>query len=368
MLHRYPLPKSRYIEDHGMNSGPLVFWYESDSDGYESEDNTSTTSITSIQTKPMQETESSSPDQPSMSDSKETIDTVAPPFILALPPEVLLQILKNPRLFADDLANLRLVCRQFNLYATKIFAMESFQGSLCLGSSSREFTRLAAICSSALRPFVESVRFVPPHSSQVTRVDTKPHADYSALRRIDFESPLDMAGSARDLGNLLALAKQLEIFAFSSARFDTGVRWYEQQGLSKCHNEKNVTIRKRRDREEVDAILSRLRSDCLTELHLADMAFSVRTLKALLERHRGTIRNFSLRGCELRQGSCPALLQWILQNLPGMEQIDLHHVYEIRAQPWGPWGYLKPVVKDLVTIIGRESIETYIAALQEQVK
>lgn len=244
--------------------------------------------------------------------------------------------------------------------------MESFQGSLRVGTSSPEFTRLAAICSSALSPFVKSVQFVPLHSSQTTRVDTKAHADYSALRRIDFESPLDITGSARALGDLLALAKQLEIFAFSAARFDTGVRWYEQQRLSLFFNEKDVTVRKRRDREEVDAILSRLKSDCLTELHLADVAFSVRTLKALLERHRGTIRHFSLRGCELRQGSCPSLLQWILQNLPCMEQIDLHHVYEIKAQPWGPWGYLKPVVRDLVTMISRESIEAYIASLHEQ--
>ncbi|KAH0369278.1 hypothetical protein KCU65_g3449, partial [Aureobasidium melanogenum] len=366
MFYRYPLPKSHYTENLGLPSGPMIFWYESDSDGYEIDGNTNTTSIASIQAKPMQETASSSADQSSISDSKETIDTTAQSFILTLPPEILLQIFKNPKLFADDLANLRLVCRHFNLHATKIFAMESFQGSLRVGTSSPDFTRLAAICSSALSPFVKSVQFVPLHSSQTTRVDTKAHADYSALRRIDFESPLDITGSARALGDLLALAKQLEIFAFSAARFDTSVRWYEQHGLSVFHDEKESTVRKRRDCEEVDTILSKLRSDCLTELHLADMALSVRTLKALLERHRDTIRKSSLRGCELRQGSYPALLQWIFQNLPLVEQIDLHHVYEIRAQPWGPWGYLKPVVMKLVTMNGRESIEAYLVSLQEQ--
>lgn len=71
MFYRYPLPKSHYIENLGLTSGPMIFWYESDSDGYEIDGNTNTTSIASIQAKPMQETESSSADQSSISDSKE---------------------------------------------------------------------------------------------------------------------------------------------------------------------------------------------------------------------------------------------------------------------------------------------------------
>ncbi|KAG9517605.1 hypothetical protein KCV07_g6119, partial [Aureobasidium melanogenum] len=367
MLYRYPLPKSHYIEYNGSNRH-RIRWYESDSDGYESDDNMSTVLTATNKPNPMQDTESSSLGLPLISDIKEDIDIVAPPFILALPAEVLLEIFKNPALFADDLASIRLVCKQFNLYATESFAYQSFQGSLRFDFSVHELTRLAAICSSALCPFLKSVHFIQLYSSQVTQVDTKMHADYSAIKEIKFESSLGMVGSTRAFGDLLALAKHLEVFSFSAAKPRKGIHWYEQQGLAYFHNEKRATVGKRRDREMVDTILSSLRSDCLTELHLADMAFSVETLKALLERHCGTIRKFSLRGCELRQGSWTGLLQWMLQNLSCLNQIDLHHVYEIPAQPWGPWGYLKPVVMDLVTEIGKESIEAYIASLQKQDK
>ena len=115
----------------------------------------------------------------------------------------------------------------------------------------------------------------------------------------------------------------------------------------------------------MNTILSSLRSDCLTELHFADMAFSVETLKAVLERHRGTIRKFSLRGCELSQGSCTGLLRWVLQNLSCLDQLDLHHVYDIKQKLSGPWRDLQPVVMNLVTKVGRKSIEWYIVALEK---
>ena len=121
--------------------------------------------------------------------------------------EMLLEVFKNPRLFADDLANLRLVCKLFNLYATEPFAMQSFQGSLRFDYSVHELTRLAAICSSALCPLLKSVHFVQLKNSRVAQVNTQLNADYSALKKIKFESPLGKADATRALGNLLARAK-----------------------------------------------------------------------------------------------------------------------------------------------------------------
>lgn len=90
-----------------------------------------------------------------------------------------------------------------------------------------------------------------------------------------------------------------------------------------------------------------------------------RSGRNLSDRHRGTNRNFPLRGCKLSQGSCANLLQWTLLNLSHLEQIDLHHVYGIQQKPSDPWRDLEPVVVNLVTKIGREGIERYVVALGE---
>lgn len=70
MLYRYPLPKSHYIEYNGSNRH-RIRWYESDSDGYESDDNMSTVLTATNKPNPMQDFESSSLGLPLISDIKE---------------------------------------------------------------------------------------------------------------------------------------------------------------------------------------------------------------------------------------------------------------------------------------------------------
>ncbi|KAH0161416.1 hypothetical protein KCU67_g6349, partial [Aureobasidium melanogenum] len=276
--------------------------------------------------------------------------------MLALPAEIMFMIFQDPSLVKNDLANLRLVCRWVNSCATEAFAKERFKRGLRLNFYAQEFERLAAIYSSSLGPFLESVHFVRNYDLPSIEAYARAHPDYSALKNINFESPLSNPGSPNALKELLEQAKHLETFSFSTANNpraeDRMAGEYYDHGRS----------REVRDREQVDAIFSKLKSDRLVELNLAHVIFSVRALKALLERHRGTIRKLSFLACGLRRGSCAGLLLWVSQKLPFLEEIELRDVYETA------WGAFTPVVIGPVTYSGNESIKAYVASLQKQNK
>ncbi|KAG9601667.1 hypothetical protein KCU77_g3877, partial [Aureobasidium melanogenum] len=311
------------------------------------------------ETKSMQEMEAN-PTQSIKGDPTKNADNPASSCMLALPAEIMFKILQDPSLSEYDLANIRLVCKMINLFATEAFCKKCFSGGLCLGFCVEEFERLAAIYSSSLHPFLESVHFVRFYNLTPMQAYTKDPPNYSALKNINFESSLNSADSSTALKELLNQAKQLETLSFSTARKRDGIHWNEQRIHRDCINERET---RNREREQVDAILSKLKSDRLVELNLAEIIFTVRTFKALLERHSGTVRKLSIRGCGLRRGSCAGLLLWISQNLPCLEQIDLQYIYETA------WGAFNPVVLgELVTTVDKESIGAYIAFLQKQDK
>ncbi|KAG9690856.1 hypothetical protein KCU95_g8920, partial [Aureobasidium melanogenum] len=362
MFYRYPLPESHYQFNHHTS----CVAYDSDHEVYYSDDDEDPSvspDTTMIRATPMQEMEVASPVRSIEGGLTKTTDGPTSSSVLALPAEILFKIFQDPRLFEDDLANLRLVCKRTHLCATESFAKERFRGGLRLDFSVQEFERLAAICSSGLRLFLESVHFVRDYDFTGIQVYAKAHPDYSALKSVEIESPLSSADSSSALKDLLKQAKHLDTFSFSTARDRKGIHWNTQHGFPGSYREGiDDKAGKIRDREQVDAILSKLQSDCLAELNLADIIFSVRTLKALLERHRDTIRKLSIRGCGLRRGSCADLLLWVSQNLPYLEKIDLQFIYETA------WGSFTPVVNDLVTKSGKESIKAYVASLQQQGK
>ncbi|KAG9737806.1 hypothetical protein KCU73_g9897, partial [Aureobasidium melanogenum] len=359
MLYRYPLPRCHYRDNYGWSSVA----YDSDYDVHDSDDDngTSTTPDTMIANKPVRETNSASPDQSNKGHLTKITDNSVSSSMLALPAEIMFKIFQDPSLFEDDLANLRLVCKRVNLCATEAFAKERFRGGLRLNFSVQAFKRVAAICSSNLRLSLESVLFVRDYNFTKTCICTKVRPDYSAIRNIKVESPLSSTISASALKELLEQAKHLETFSFSTAKTRRGIHWHEQHDLLESYRDAfGDRAAKLRERAQVDAILSKLESDRLTELHLADIIFTVSALKTLLERHRGTVRKLSIRGCRLRSGSCVSLLSWISQNLPCLEQIDLQLVFETS------WGSFPPVVPgNLVTKVGKESIEAYITYLQK---
>ncbi|KAH0336534.1 hypothetical protein KCU81_g8518, partial [Aureobasidium melanogenum] len=294
--------------------------------------------------------------EPAKGHSTKNTDNPMSASMLALPAEIMFKIFGNSSLTDKDLANLRRVCKWTNLCATEAFAKERFKKGLRLDFYAQEFERLAAIYSSNLAPFLECVHFVRNFDLPSIRAYPKAHPDYSALKNIDFESSLSDPGSPSALEELLGQAKHLETFSFSTYNNPGGIDrmagYYYDRGRE----------RKIRDREQVDAIFSKLNSDRLTELNLAHVIFSVRTLKALLERHCGTIRKLSFLACGLRRGSCAGLLLWISQNLPCLEEIELRDVYETA---WGAFTY---VVVEMVKKSGKESIKAYVASLQKQNK
>ncbi|KAG9592400.1 hypothetical protein KCU77_g2215, partial [Aureobasidium melanogenum] len=303
-----------------------------------------------IETKPMQKMESTKGLPTKNTDNPMSAS------MLALPAEIMFKTFQDPSLVGNDLANLRLVCKWVNSCATEAFAKERFKKGLRLDFYAQEFERLAAIYSSSLGPFLESVHFVRNYDLLSIKAYARAHPDYSALKDINFESPLSNPGSPSALTELLVQAKHLETFSFSTAN-----KPKDNHSLAGFYCDDDRT-RKVRDREQVDAIFSKLKSDRLAELNLVDVIFLVRTLKALLERHCGTIRKLSFRACGLRCGSYAGLLLWISQNLSCLEEIELQDIYETA------WGAFTPVVTELVTKVGKKSIEAYIASLQKQAK
>ena len=296
------------------------------------------------------------------------MDTPAQPFILSLPAEILIKICNDPGLFRDDLANLRLSCKRISVYATEAFAKECLSDSLRFELLDHEFTRLAAICSSDLQPFLKSVHFVEGSDYQLAQIDTSVCPDYSSIRNIKLETPLYNMEHTLALEKVLQRANSLENFMFSPVMVSKGIHWFEKHEASGTFQPENTHYKlfDVKNIEKVTIILSSIRSGRLSELILADTILPYGSLQNLLERHSSTIRELSLRNCRLVDGTWLDLLQWIPHGLPRLEHLDLQCLREINSsQPlhWNSWSAV--MWKDLVTNVGKKNIDAYMTSLKK---
>jgi hypothetical protein len=253
---------------------------------------------------------------------------------------VLLEIFREPKLWQRDRANLRLVCKDLLPCATQALGEKYFQGDLRLNISSSDFVHLAGLCSSPLRFFLKSVHFTNGRRRRPTRKHKGMSPDYSAFQNIKFESHLELPFSARAFNKLLQQTKHLETFIFYPAKAKT-------------------------ERAKVDAILSSITSDCLSELVIESIGLSCRTLKGLLERHCDTIRKLSMCSCQVTGGTWIDLLQWISHNLPSLECLELHHLQEMKwRRAFDKYDYSDMMCETLVITTGKKNIDNYIASLR----
>jgi hypothetical protein len=225
--------------------------------------------------------------------------------------------------------------------------------------------RLAAICSSQFRPFIKSVHFAHDWKRRVTQKIKATNPDYSTIRDIKFEAHLEMLDSACTLKQVLQQTNNLETFKFSLIKADEdncrcdlcrssrrfGRDWMDMDG----------------ERHQVDTIVSGIKSNCLSELVFANTILSYRTLKGLLERHRGTIRKLSIRGCELTGGTWIDLLQWISHNLPSLEHLVLQNLQELKwRRVFNKYDHSGMMWETLFTTTGKKNLDTYIATLRDE--
>lgn len=279
---------------------------------------------------------------------------------------MLVKIFKDPGLYRDDLANLRLVCKRFSTYATEAFARECFSGSLRFEPSNDEFARLAAICSSGLQHFLKFVHFVHDTKCQSTQTNTRAGPNYSAIRTIKLGTPLYDMRHTRNLEKVLQRADRLENFMFSPVMIWYGIHWIRKHGMSAVftNNFGHVRDRDVNKIEKANIILSSIRSDCLSKLFLSDSILPSATLKGLLERHSGTIRKLSLCNCQLVDGKWLNLLQWIphglscLEHLQCLQETKVVHPHHSHPQSAVMW-------RARVTKSGKKNIDTYMTSLKK---
>jgi hypothetical protein len=287
------------------------------------------------------------------------------PVILALPAEILLKIFKDPELRDDDDANLRLVCKDFLPYATQALTDECFKDGLSLNPSPDDFARLAALCSSQLRPYLKSVYFRDYPAFRITQNNENVCPEYSAIQKIKFETHLWSLDATRILKKLLQQTNHLEIFMFNPRLVREGNSWHTKYDRSlpplRTSGDRSA------ERGKVNAVLASIKSDCLSEMILADTVLSYKPLISLLEKHRGTIRKLSLRDCRLISGGWVDLLQWISYNLPSLEHLDLQYLQELTwRRAFSMYDYSDMMWETPVTTTGKKNIDTYIATLRNE--
>jgi hypothetical protein len=163
--------------------------------------------------------------------------------------------------------------------------------------------------------------------------------DYSAIRKLKFESHFHVPFSAHAFNRVLQRTNHLERFIF----YPEGAK---------------------NERGKVDTIFSSIRSDCLSDLVITNTLASYRTLKCLLERHRETIRKLSMCSCQVTGGNWIDLLQWISHDLPSLENLELHNLQEMKwRRAFDKYDYSDMMCKTLVITTGKKDIDTYIASL-----
>ena len=247
-------------------------------------------------------------------------------------------------------------------YATKAFAEDSFGDVFRLNPSIGDLARLAALCSSQFRPFLKSVRFEDYYEFQWTKNNENLCPDYSGIQNIGFRTYLNNEVSIHVLKKLLQQTTRLQVFKFCPRMVRKGDPWYEQYRRFKPAT--RTSGGKDEQREKVNVILSSIRSDCLSELDLADAVLSYKPLVSLLERHGGTIRKLSLHDCRLIGGSWIDLLQWVSSELPSLEYLCLAFLQELKwRRAFNKYDYSDMMWETLVEITGKNNIDTYIASL-----
>jgi hypothetical protein len=225
--------------------------------------------------------------------------------------------------------------------------------------------RLAAICSSQFRPFIKSVHFAHDWKRRVTQKIKATNPDYSAIRDIKFEAHLEMLDSTYTFKKVLQQVNNLETFIFSLMKADKDNCRCDLCRLPRLSDRSwwDMDV----ERFLVEMILSDIKSDCLSELVFANTILSYKTLKGLLERHRGTIRKLSIRGCELTGGTWIDLLQWISHNLPSLENLVLQNLQELKwRRVFNKYDHSDMMWETLFTTTGKKNLDTYIATLRDE--
>jgi hypothetical protein len=199
-------------------------------------------------------------------------------------------------------------------------------------------------------------------TSNYSRTATNP--EYSAIRDIKFEAHLQILSSAYTFKKVLQQVNNLETFTLSLIKADKNKCRCDLCRLSRLDIRDWLEVDT--ERFQVDTILSGIKSNCLSELVFANTILSYKTLKGLLERHRGTIRKLSIRGCELTGGTWIDLLQWISHNLPSLEHLVLQNLQELRwRRTFNKYDHSDMMWGTLFSITERKNLDTYIATLTD---
>lgn len=216
-----------------------------------------------------------------------------------------------------------------------------------------------------LRDFVPSIHFKHVHEASSIQLNKTTCPDYSSIRTIKFEAYIEKLVSARALKEVLQQTNHLELFMLNLEKLRDGSCWcFYEWSYRVIRDRKPVTIVKDEEREKVDTILSGIKSDYLAELVVTSSFMSYQTLKSLLERHRGTIRRLSMISCQVTGGSWFDLLQWVSQNLPSLEYLELHRLQEMKWRCAFDSSDCVGIMCDpSVTTTGKEDIETYLRSL-----
>lgn len=275
------------------------------------------------------------------------------------------KIFKDPTLSRDDLFNLRTVCKDLSAYATEAFFEQRFRNGIELDVASKDFTCLASIYSSRFRPFIKSIHFKHVHEASSIQLNRTTCPNYSSIRSIKFEAHIEKLVSARALKEVLQQTNHLELFMLNLEKPKINSFWCSRRWRYRVNRDrKPVTIVKDEEREKVDTILSGIKSDYLAELVVTSSFMSYQTLKSLLERHRGTIRRLSMISCQVTGGSWFDLLQWVSQNLPSLEYLELHRLQEMKwRREFDFYDCVGTMCHPSVTTTGKEDIETYLRSL-----
>lgn len=273
------------------------------------------------------------------------------------------KIFKDSNLTSDDLFNLRTVCKDLSAYATEALFEQRFRNGIQLDVASVDFACLASIYSSRLRPYIKSVHFT--HLRESPRLNRIMCPNYSSIRTVKFEAHIEELYSARALKKVLQQTNHLETFILNLEKLNDASCWCSRDWTYRIvRDRKPVTIEKDEERGKVDMILSGIKSDRLAELVITGSFISYKTLKSLLERHRGAIRKMTLRGCQVTGGTWIELLQWVSHDLTNLDHLELYRLQEMKRQrTFDIYDRSGMLCNNSVTITGKKDIDAYIASL-----
>jgi hypothetical protein len=161
---------------------------------------------------------------------------------------------------------------------------------------------------------------------------------YGSIRKIEVTCEYQSETFTSNLGRVLLQATSLEVLSLD---------------LAGIHGSPKGTI------------LQSVRSDRLSSLRLECAVMVKKDLKALVQRHHGTIRHLSFLFCVLIDGNWLEVLYWATHTLPSLEVITLHYLL-------GQYTRSKQIVtsygcdhRKSLEITGKENIIRYFDTLVE---